>query len=270
MKRFAYYSVAALALAFVCQTSAQAQTPNPNAAFTQTAYFNDCPVSVPTVTNSYPALVRISEVDAFGCAGGLNKDLWKFSEDGGATKAAFNNNSNYSFCADVTLSGQDTADLEGGIEISPWWSDGDGQFYINGNSGEIAAFGGRLPFYTFTVAYGAHYVLGSTIHMACTYISGPIDPTISSVPATVKYDIVIGGTPYTSGPLNFDQGNTSENPPHGLWGELNPASVGGYLQVGHTGAPTNGSESWANICYSNLQTTPAKQTSWGALKTLYR
>ncbi len=277
MKRIGYLSVAVFALALGLTAVAQAQTPNPNGAFLNLRFFNNCPVSTVTPTNAYPASISISDVDPFMFAG-TNKHLWKFSEDGGSTQATFYNASNYWFCSDVTLSGTDPSDLEGGLEISPWWSDGDGQFMINANTGEIAVFGGRLPFCsnhasTYPPGYWPQpdYVNGATIHMAMMYIAGAIDPTISGIPAKVTYSTVNGGTPYQFGPIAFDEGNTSENPPHGLWGELQPTSVGGYLQCSHqSDMVTSAYITFANICYSNLQSTPAKTSTWGALKALYR
>ena len=53
------------------------------------------------------------------------------------------------FSADVTLSG--TGDGEAGLQISPWWSPNvDGRFNVRTPDGEVACFGGRLPFYSFT------------------------------------------------------------------------------------------------------------------------
>jgi hypothetical protein len=278
MKRIGYTSLAVFALALGLTAVASAQTPNPNGAFTFLRYWNSCPVSDVTLTNSYPSNITITDNDPYSFAG-WNKHLWKFSEDGGATQATFHNYSNYSFCADFVIDGNDPDNLEGGIEISPWWSDGDGQFMVNGNSGEIAVFGGRLPFFTFTSAvpnppyslgFGVTYVKGTTAHLSMTYISGPAGPS-SSAPATVQYDLVYAGTPYSSGARAFDQGNPAEDPPHGQWGSLEPTSVGGYAQCGHMSTqPTTASYSWSNICYSNLQSTPAKSATWGSLKALYR
>ena len=39
------------------------------------------------------------------------------------------------------------------------------------------------------------------------------------------------GTSYTSGPLNMDEANPSEDPPHGRWGILNDARVGGHMKA---------------------------------------
>ena len=277
MKRIGTTILAVAALAFCLTAVAQAQTPNPNGAFLNLRYWNNNPVSTVTTVNTYPSLVQISDDDPYSFAG-WNKHLWKFSEDGGATQAAFHNYSNYSFCADVTISGSDPDELEGGLELSPWWSDGDGQFMLNANSGEVAVFGGRLPFFSFSNpslappignGYAVHYVAGTVAHLSMTYISGPNGPS-STAPASVKYDLVYGGTPYTSGNEYFDQGNPSEDPPHGQWGSLEPTSVGGYLQVGHMSTQaTTATASFANICYSNLQSTAVKTVSWGSLKALY-
>ena len=277
MKRIGYLSLAVFALALGLTAVAQAQTPNPNGAFLNLRYFNDCPVSTVTSTNAYPASIQISDVDPFSFAG-TNKHLWKFSEDGGATQAVFHNASNYTFCADVTLSGVCPDDLEGGLEISPWWSDGDGQFMINPNSGEIACFGGRLPFASnhasgYPPGYFPQpdYVNGSTIHMEMEYYAGAIDPTLSGIPAKVWYRTINGGTPYVFGPTAFDQGNTSENPPHGLWGSLEPTSVGGYVQLHHMSTQQTAAYiTFANICYTNNQPVPTHTSTWGSLKALYR
>jgi hypothetical protein len=272
MKRIGTTILAVAALAFCLTAVAQAQTPNPNGTRLYAQWIN-CPVSTITLTNTYPGLVSVTDNDPYSFAGS-NKHLWKFSEDGGATNAVFTDNSNYSFCADVVVSGNDPDDLEGGLEISPWWSEGDGQFMVNGNSGEIAVFGGRLPFCSNhasgSVAFTQpDYVKGTTIHMSMTYISGPNGPS-QTAPATVTYSTINTGITYTFGPTAFDQGNTAEDPPHGLWGELTPASVGGYAQCSHMSTqPTTMTVSFSNICYSNLQSTPTHNVTWGKLKAMY-
>ncbi|HTO92597.1 MAG TPA: hypothetical protein VMJ70_15810, partial [Candidatus Sulfotelmatobacter sp.] len=229
------YSIVLLALAGVLAAASSAyadgrvcpgSTPNPNAANVTTRVFNDCPISTLNVTNSYPASIVISDQDLV-CFGYANLHTWSFSTDGGATEAQFENCSAYTFCADVAADGNDP-NGEIGLRVAPWWSpDADGKFMLNFGTGEIACFGGRLPFYSFTAAYGVHYVRGATVHMAITYIHNLLN---QASPATIQYDLVIGGTPYSSGPLNYDQGNPNEDPPHGQWGELVPTYVGGYFQ----------------------------------------
>ena len=278
MKRIRYNGLATTTLALcaiaLCTTLAQADvrtcpgnTPSPNGAQISTRVFNDCPTSTLTINNSYPGLISIDDqnVDCFGYA---NLHTWSFSTDGGATKAVYENCSWYSFCANVTLTG--TGNGEGGLRLSPWWSpDADGKFMLNVGTGEIACFGGRLPFYSFTVNNGVTYTKGTNAFMEIVYTPNSLS---QAQPATIEYHLRLGGGPLlSSGPLNFDEGNVTEGAVHGNWGELWQAYAGGYLQpyVGQ-GQPVGLTGQWVDICYQNVGATPAKSTTWGKLKTLYR
>jgi hypothetical protein len=277
MKRIHYHRLAALTLA-TCAFALSASiayagdgrtcpgsTPLPTGAVVTTRDYNNCPTSTVTVTNAYPGSISVLD-DTLDCFGYANRHTWSFSTDG-VTDAMFENCSLYRFCADVTLSG--TGNGEGGLRLSPWWTPhDDGQFMANAQTGEIACFGGRLPYFTFTGSFGVHYVKGTTVHMEVIY--NPQGLTAASR-AYVVYNIVLAGTPYTSGPLYFDQGNPAEDPPHGLWGELNPAYAGGYVQpyLGQ-GVNVNFMGTWTNICFDNNTPTPTKNETWGQLKTRYR
>ena len=221
---------------------------------------------VPTTCGPSRISIVISDTNN-DCFGGANLHTWSFSTDGGLTKAQFENCSYYHFCATVCLDGN--ANAEGGLRVSPWWSpDADGKFMINAATGEIACFSGRLPFYTFTGAYGIRYQRGSCVLMDVVYNPHSLS---ASDPGTITYSITIGPNFYTSGPLPFDMGNPTEDPPHGLFGELVPAYAGGYFQIpGGNGLPLGMVATWSNICYENLGATPTVKSSWGKLKTLYR
>jgi hypothetical protein len=277
MKRIRYHRLAAgilaaLALMMIGSIAGAdtrvcpGSTPAANSAVVHTRIFNNCPSSTVTVTNTYPALVDILD-EHLDCFGFANRHAWAFSTDG-VSVAQFENCSLYRFCADVTLSG--TGDGEGGLRLSPWFSPDlvDGVYMLNTQSGEIACFGGRLPFFSFTGKFGLHYVKGTTVHVEIIY-----NPQLLNAiqPGTITYNLVIGGTPYSSGPISFDQGNTTEDPPHGLWGELFPAFPGGYLQcfLGQ-GVDVSFEGSFANICFDGDAATPARSSTWGQLKTLYR
>ncbi len=268
MKRFCYQEgilVAALVALFAVSLApvASAVTPSPTSAVVMTRVFNDCLLDTVTVTNSYPALVGILD-QGNSCFGFANLNVWRFSTDG-ATEADFENGSSYSYSADFVISGNGAA--EGGLQVAPWWSESDGRFNCRTTDGEIACFGGRLPFYSFTATYGLHYVMGDTIHLAITYQPHSL---LSYDPATIVYDLVYHGVPYTSGPLAFDQGNPAEDPPHGLWGELTPAHVGGHCQIfWQTGGPSSVvNAEWLNIQFAE-QPVPTKETTWGKLKNMY-
>jgi len=274
MKRNGYSRIACAALFMLALAGSALATPAPNSAHLNLRTFNDCPLSTLTPTNAYPASISILDVMDPACVGFANLHSWSFSEDGGATNSYFVNGSNFHMCADVALDGQGQG--EGGLRFSPWWNDPppvasgpgpvDGRFMINGITGEIACFGGRLPFYSFTANFGITYTMGTTVHMEMTYLSHSLT---SADPATIQYQIVVGATTYNSPVLPYDEGNPAEDPPHGLWGCLHDATVGGYFQPhANTGAAL--ACTWSNICFNNLDIVPTQTSTWGRLKTLYR
>jgi hypothetical protein len=256
------FAVALLALA---AGSAMA-TPVPNSAALFTRVFNDTPFSVLTTTNSYPSLIQIAD-ESVAPAAWANLHTWRFSQDG-LTSMEVMNQDGFAFSADVTISG---ANGEAGLNISPWWSPlVDGRFNIRTPDGEVAVFGGRLPFYSFTANYGKLYVAGTTVRLTMIYT--PNSEMTLAQPATIEY-IYDDGVAVSSGPLAFDEGNPFENPPHGVFGILNPATAGGYMQfnnmsgqVGQTMTTT-----WGNVSFQDLGTVVAtEETSFGAVKALFR
>ncbi len=200
-----------------------AATPNINSAVIIERVFNDCPSSTLTTGNFYPGQIYISDMD-MSCFGYANLHVFRLSEDG-AIPAVFNNDSNFRIATDLVISGPTGG--EAGLNISPWWSPNvDGRFNVRIPDGEIAVFGGRLPFYTFTGNYGLTYVQGTMIHLEMVYMANGLSETD---PATVEYKVTYNNVQYSSGPLPFDMGNPDEG--YGIWGMLNDGRVGGYLQV---------------------------------------
>lgn len=277
MNRVTFAGLTALALLFCFSRSASAQagdgrtcpgnTPTPNGANIFLRIFNDCPTSSLGFTNSYPASISMSEAMS-GCSGFANLHTWSFSTDGGQNKATFENCSAYEFCATLVITG--TGDAQGGLRISPWWAaDASGMFYVQTSNGEIACTGGRLPFYSFTNAYGVAYTKGVTAFMKIIYTPHALS---AAMPATIEYRLSLGGGPLlTSGPLPFGQGTPSEDPPHGLWGELVPAYAGGFFMPFVFSSPNLSLNcQWSNICYQALATVdvmnPAMVLDAGALR----
>jgi hypothetical protein len=200
-------------------------TPVPKAAVVKERVFDDCPSSTLTTTNSYPALISFHEAE-LDCFGYANLHVWRFSENG-TDPAIFNNNAAFRFASDFKIDG--TGNGEGGLQIAPWWSqDADGLFNVRSTDGEIACFGGRLPFYTFTGAFGLHYTKGDVIHLEAIYTP---HARMAASPATIEYRARYKGTSYTSGALPFDQGNPAEDPPHTLYGMLNDGRAGGHFKA---------------------------------------
>jgi hypothetical protein len=224
-------------------------SPTINGAVVNTRIWNDNPASTVTVTNSYPSAITIKD-EQTATGGWANLHNFHLSADGGATAALFANGDSFAFSADVTMTG--TANSEAGLLISPWWSaDTDGKFMINAGNGEIAIFGGRLPFYSFTAQQALTYVKGETIGMGVVY---RVNSLSALDPGTIEYIITKGSTTYTSGQIAFDQGNASEAPVHGEYGLLNTFQVGGYFQA------QVGNPNWEQISFTNMVYVPEPVT----------
>ncbi len=241
--------VALLAVAFaatVCLATQAASTPHPTSAVIRTRIFNDCPVSILATTDNYPALIQISDQNPGSCYGYANLHNWRFSEDD-VNPAVFDNDADFQFGADLMISG--TGEGEAGLQVSPWWAkDTDGRLNVRTTDGEIAGFGGRLPFYSFTANHGLHYVKGTSIHLEITYRPNGLT---ASDPATIVYRVLYNSSEYSSGALPFDEGNPAEDPPYGLWGMLNDGRVGGHLQyfLSATPPPHGITATWSNVYF---------------------
>jgi hypothetical protein len=231
-----------------------------DSAVIKTRIFNDNPGSTLSTINSYPALVEISDTPS-ASVGFANLHNFHLADAG--VEHLFANNEAYTYATDLTISGDGHG--EAGLQISPWWSpDVDGRFNFRTTDGEIAIFGGRLPFYSFTGSQALTYTKGTTVRAGVVYRPRSLS---SANPATITYNLTLGGNDYTSGPLAFDEGNPLEDPPHGLWGHLNDARVGGYVQVfiSGSGAGNNLTTQWENSVFGVPEPTSMVLTGLGVL-----
>jgi len=256
---------ATLLLAILAGTSLATEVPT-NAVVLE-RIFNDSFASILTVNNNFPALISVEDQCA-GPLGWANLHAWRFSSDG-VVPYEFANTDGFAFSADVTLTG--TGDGETGLQVAPWWSQADGRFNMRTPDGEVACFGGRLPFYSFTASQGVSYVKGTTVRLTIIYT--PNNDMDAAHPATIEY-MYDDGTVYTSGPLPFDEGNPAEDPPHGLWGILTPAQAGGHVQFNNMTGAGDGATlhaEWANITFQDLGSVVATEGStWGGVKAMFR
>ncbi len=217
-------------------------------AVLHTRIFNDFPGSTLTTVNNYPATVEFMDGPIGGPAGWANLHNFHLSEDGGVSDALFANGDAFSIQADVTLLGNGTA--EAGLQVAPWWSPNvDGRFNIRNTDGEVAVFGGRLPFYSFTTSHGVTYTPGTTITQKIIYSPNSLT---EMDPATIEYIYTDSSGTYSSGPLAFDMGNPAE--PYGLWGMLDDARIGGYVQVFNG---LGGAEHTSGARFENIVFVPA-------------
>jgi hypothetical protein len=221
--------------------------------------FNDDPNSTLTTVNNYPALVEISDTRT---GGGGFANLHNFHLADAGVEHVFDNGEAFSFSADLTISG--AGDGEAGLQLSPWWSQNvDGNFNFRTTDGEIAVFGGRLPFYSFTANHAITYTKGDTVRVGMDYLPNSLS---AGDPATIKYNVTIGATDYTSGPLAFDEGNAAEG--KGTWGHLDDARVGGYVKVFDT--TSNLTAQWGNMSFAVPEPTSMVLTGLGVLGLMMR
>ena len=252
-------------LSSLALAGAAVANPAINSAVVLERVFNDCPGSVLTTVNAYPASITITDVNT-NCVGFANLHLWRLSEDG-TTPAFFANNDGFSLSTTLTIAG--TGEGEAGLQISPWWTNIDGRLNVRTTDGEIAAFGGRLPFYSFSGApHMLSYVKGTPITLEMIY--APNDLNMGN-PGTIEYKVTYNASTYSSGVLPFDQGNPAEDPPYGLWGILNNAGVGGHAQffVGQSGAGNGLEFDFRNVAYVPA-TVGVEAKDWSTIKALYR
>jgi hypothetical protein len=224
-------------------------SPDIDSAIVHTRIWNDADYSTVSFGNFYPSSlwIRDENLDDYGWA---NRHNFRLSDNGGISDAVFMNNDAFEFYADVMLTG--TADSEGGLNLSPWWSqDVDGVFMLRTSDGEISCWGGRLPFFHFTNEFGITYEKGTMVRLGMIY-----DPhsLTEEDPGTIEYLYQdINGREYSSGALAFDMGNPDEDPPYGLWGILNDARVGGYfMPLVNNQIPGN----WGQADFENMVYVP--------------
>ena len=257
----AVIAVFAMSLAIVPESAAV--SPQPNSAVFRLRIFNDCPTSILNTVNNYPAQLSIDDA-VLSCPGFANLHVWRFSTDA-VNPAVFNNNDGFSFGATLIISG--TSEGEAGLQICPWFSqDVDGRLNVRTTDGEVACFGGRLPFYSFTAQHGVVYTKGTPIGVAMKYLPNGLS---MNDPGTIEYTVIYNGQTFNSGVLAFDEGNPNE--PFGTWGILNNARVGGhhqaFLQNGNPNA--NLRATWNDIVYEDLGTVAVEPSTWGGIKATY-
>ncbi len=273
MKRIGYSLACLTSLAILALTATVASAvPGVNSAIINERIFNDCPNSTLTTNNAYPASIFIGDAPDAQCvidnAGAFaNLHNWRFSEDG-ANPALFMNSDLFRFSADLVIDGP--GQCESGLQISPWWSpDVEGRLNVRTTDGEIAMFGGFLPFFSFTANYGLFYQKGQTIHIEFNYTP---NSNTEADPATLECKITYGGNLYTSGALPFNNNNPNDPPQYGYFGIGNDSQAGGHIQcLWQPGQFQEVNATWSNISFSpDAKPTAAEPTTWGRIKTMYR
>ncbi len=182
--------------------AAFANPANVNGVNEVTRIFNDFSTSTLTVANNYPASLQVTETDFTddGMGGNFaNKHNFYFSTDGGATSLDFDYGDGFQASFDMTIStatvGQVEAGFGGDLFGFPFFG------VLSGN-GEIAAFGGTLPFHSFGAGI---YSVGDTVGLRMTYRPGAGENM--SPASTMEYEYNLNGGGWISSGLKVF-GNT--------------------------------------------------------------
>lgn len=268
MKRIGY-SLACLtgiaAMAFTVSVASAA--PAVNSAIINERIFNDCAASTLVTNDNYPASIFISDDANDDCAGFANLHNWRFSEND-ADAAIFANADLFRFSAELVIDGP--GQCEAGLQISPWWSQNvEGRLNVRTTDGEIAMFGGVLPFYNFSASHGIFYTKGQPIRIEFNYTP---NSNTEQDPATLECKITYGGNLYSSGVLPFNNYNPAEHPVYGSYGIMEQAQAGGHIQcLWFPGVNQEINATWSNIEYHpDSKPTSTEPSTWGRIKTMYR
>ncbi len=258
---------ALIGLCLAVANGALAQISSINSAFMDPAVFNDIPGATRIAVPSYPGSIFMAELNVSkATSGGLNRDVWYFSNNGGTSAYAFQNNDYFNASFNLTLTGSGTSgvDLEAGWLFSnPSGSfGGDLQSIVIGGNGAVVQFGGP-SYYPFSPAAGGfpgaggsvpNYALGQTYTMGLNYV---IDPNTGHN----AFEYSVNGQFAASSPGNiyFDLGAGV-----GI-GDLGPNPLGGYFQIGNdTSNPNNNGEAF----FSAIKIVPAPEASTLALLSM--
>jgi len=248
-------------LGFVAGSEALAQISSINSAIIRPRVFNDIPGATGSYVNNYPGSISLSESGVSQSTGFADRDVWYFSNDGGASPYQFQSGDYFSASFTITLTGNNpnNKDLEAGWLFSnPGGTFGGDCQVIVTSSGVVAQFGGP-SYYPFSPAAGgypgaggsvANYTLGSTYTMGFIYT---IDPNTGN-PA---FQYSVNGQYAASSP-----GNTYFDLAPGAFVGSPGDSLGGYLQIGND--PNNPSQSGTAV-FGNISITSVPEPSMLAL-----
>lgn len=151
-------------------SGAFAQISTINSAVYTPRQFNDIPAATLTVVSNYPSLISFKEQNVSKPTGFANRDSWHFSANSGASPFLFGNSDYFTVTMTVTLTGDPISPRkEAGFVFNNPLNDG-GEFIVNTDGHEFVAFGGFLPFYTFSGNNPAfRFNSGDTVTMGMTY-----------------------------------------------------------------------------------------------------
>ena len=264
MKTLQHYTCKAtiMGLCLAVASGAYAQVSSINSAYIGPRVFNDVPSATLTINNIYPSAILMTEQNVSG-SGFANRDVWYFSNNGGASAYQFQNNDYFDASMSVQLFGGDP-----GLDMEAGWlfSDPSGSFggdlqSLVTKSGVVVQFGGP-SYYPFSPAAGGYppaagssppggvpnYVNGATYILGLNYV---LDPNTGN--NAFQYWVNAGsGVVYalsSPGDTYFDLGP-------GVGIGSNP--LGGYFQIQQD---PNNPHNTGSVFFDDITITPVPEPS---------
>jgi hypothetical protein len=239
---------AIIGLCFATSSGAYAQVSSINSAIISPRVWDDIPAATLTTVANYSSQISFDEQNVSSATGYANRDVWYFSNDGGATAYQFQNNDYFNASFNLTLTGSGTS----GIDLETGWlfsnlngnfPGGDSQLIVKPD-GEVVQFGGNSYFGFSPANSGSsvpNYTLGATYTMGLNYV---LDPNTGNN----AFQYSVNGVFATSSPgdtyFDFSSGT-------GI-GAGN--TLGGYLQIQTDSAnPSN----FGKAEFDNISIVPA-------------
>lgn len=233
-----------IGLCLAAANGAYAQVGSINSAIIQ-HLFNDMPAATQSPINSYPGSITLTESGVTRvAAGGLNRDAWYFSNNGGGSAYQFNAGDYFNASFTLTLSGGEPGiGMEGGFLFSNPGGNfgGDAQILVVGQGGNagVEFQAGGPSFFLF--GPNGTYINGTTVTMGFNYV---VDPNTSVNAFQYSLNGVFanagtGGTTYYDlGPGQFVGGAGDK--------------LGGYFQIGNGDANQAGQAVFGAISITSV------------------
>lgn len=203
-------------LSLAVANGAWAQISSVNSVILTPRVFDDFPSATYNANNSYPGSITISESGTFRTnSGGLNRDFWQFSNNGGTSAYSLGANDFFTAIMSVNVTGTTTTDNEGGFIIpnsNGSLPGGDLQFLADPQSGFLGMFGGSGFWNS-----GFSYTAGTTVTMGMRYF-------FDSANSEDAFQFWV-----------TDGSATSISPVQDFSGNLAGDNLGGYYQIGNGG-----------------------------------
>lgn len=155
-------------IVFAGAVSAYAQISSINSAWVSPRAFNDVPGATYTGVTNYPTTVSFSEQNVSKATGFANRDLWRFSNNNGASAYQLAANDYFHASFDLTLTGNPISPRKEAGFLFSTGSNGDIQFVVNTDGHEVVQFGG-ISFFSFNATDGLTYNSGTKITLGMSY-----------------------------------------------------------------------------------------------------